>query len=81
MSPRPLNDLTFDSRQQEPKDILINSLCTVIETESNHFLARSKTSAEVYTRPRNDQFLSVAEDVGCTLITSSATSESDGYLV
>jgi hypothetical protein len=81
MSPRPLNDLTLDSRQQEPKVILINSLSTAIETESTHFFARSKPSHEVYTRPHNDQFRSVAADVGCPLITRSATSESNGYLV
>jgi hypothetical protein len=44
---------------QEPKVIPINSLCTVIELESDHFFARSKPRAyraEVFTRPHNDQF-------------------------
>jgi hypothetical protein len=73
--------MTFDSRQQEPKVILINSLTTAIEIKSNHFFARSKPSDEVYTRPHNEQFRPAAADVGCTLITRSATSESNGYLV
>jgi hypothetical protein len=81
LSPRNLKDLTFDNRQQEPKVILINSLCTVIKTESIIFFACSKPSAEVYARPHIDQFRSVATDVGCTLITRSATLESNGYLV
>jgi hypothetical protein len=34
----PLNDLTPENRQQAPKVILINSLCTAIELDSYRFL-------------------------------------------